>query len=82
MRKLTTLAIATATFALITSASNAEYLGGAPVKNGGNCWNSQAGGHSGMGWGYWAPCPNAAAGQRTALLRHPLRARRDPHNDR
>lgn len=83
MDKLVGAAVAVA-FASIVAAvpSQAEMLGGAPIRNGNQCWTNSPG-NGNQGFGYWEQCQTrAATPARTTLLRHPLRARRDQHNDR
>jgi hypothetical protein len=68
---------------LATVPSKAELLGGGPIRNGNQCWSSSPGGNATAGFGYWAPCPTPErAAARGAELRHPLRPRRDRHDDR
>jgi hypothetical protein len=84
MRGLTLSAAAIALMAFTTVQAGAESNAWGPNKNGTQCYNNSpgwGGPNAGM-FGYWGPCPTPAATQRSALLRHPLRPRRDPHNDR
>jgi len=74
MRGITLSAAALALAAMFASApANAEYMYG-PVKNGNQCWNSQAysSANSGGTWGFWGPCPQAAG---TAVVVAPRRHR-------
>jgi hypothetical protein len=86
MGKYAVYAFATFALAMVASVpSQAEMLGGAPVKNGNQCWHGSSG--SREGFGYWGACAGSpaqasAARTSTAELRHPLRPRRDQHSDR
>jgi hypothetical protein len=67
--------------AVATTQANAESTSWGPVRNGDQCY------HNSSGWGgifgYWTQCEGTAArAARTTLLHQPVRARRDPHNDR
>jgi hypothetical protein len=83
VRFVTSAAVAAAIITFVAAPASAERNWG-PHQQNGQCWSQQVnhGGNSAGTWGYWAPCPTPAAGQRSVALRHPLRARRDPHNDR
>lgn len=76
----TSVAFVALTAALVASPASAERNWG-PLQQNGKCWQSATGPHATMGYGYWGDCPQAASA-RTTQLRHPLRARRDPHSDR
>jgi hypothetical protein len=60
--------------------ANAETTSWGPVRDGNMCYKNS------MGWagqfGYWEQCPGAAKAAHGGVLHHPLRPRRDPHNDR
>jgi hypothetical protein len=63
MRQLTIAAAAVAIAAMISAApASADYLGGAPRKQNGQCWKGSKGSE---GFGYWHPCPEPAS-NRTA----------------
>ena len=72
-------AIALATTLAAAPASAEQNYG--PIRNGNQCWIGASNGHGGMGFGRWEQCP-APAAARGGELHHPLRPRRDPHNDR
>jgi len=84
MRKFT---ISVAAIALVTAfgavSASAEQNAG-PIRQGNQCWKGASNGHGGMGFGHWEQCPAAAAAPaaRGGLLHHPLRPRRDRHDDR
>jgi hypothetical protein len=82
MIKFLTSAALVAVVTIASVPSQAEWLGGAPIRNGNKCWQSSPGHGRDGGFGYWADCPRAAAVNSGAELRHPLRPRRDQHNDR
>jgi hypothetical protein len=73
-------AIALATFGAAPASAERNW---GPVQDNGKCWHAQVnhGGNSAGTWGYWEACPQPAAA-RGGQLHHPLRARRDLHNDR
>lgn len=80
MRGITLTAAALAT-ALVALPANAETSSWGPVRDGNKCYKNS------MGWagsfGYWEQCPGPAArAARGGPLHHPLRPRRDPHDDR
>lgn len=75
-------AVVTFAIAFVAPAS-AEQNYGPRVQNG-KCWHAQTNNAQTM-FGFWEDCPRAAAvttGTRSVSLRHPIRARRDQHNDR
>jgi len=75
----TSAALVTFAVAFAAAPASAEQHYG-PLTQNGQCWHGQ-GGSQDRSYGYWGPCATPAA-QRTAVLHHPLRPRRDPHNDR
>jgi hypothetical protein len=66
--------------AFASAPANAETTSWGPVRDGNMCYKNS------MGWagqfGYWEQCPGAAKAAHGGMLHHPLRPRRDPHNDR
>jgi hypothetical protein len=62
MRQLTIAAAAIAIAAMISIPASADYLGGGPRKQNGQCWKGSKGSE---GFGYWMPCPQPAS-SRTA----------------
>jgi|HubBroStandDraft_2_1064218.scaffolds.fasta_scaffold196412_2 hypothetical protein len=62
MRQLTIAAAAVAIAAMISVPASADYLGGGPRKQNGQCWKGSKGSE---GFGYWMPCPQPAS-SRTA----------------
>jgi hypothetical protein len=81
MGKLALCGAAAVALAIATIPASADHNAG-PMRNGGQCWHASPGPHANTGFGYWEPCPAAASPDRSVLLHRPLRARRDPHNDR
>jgi hypothetical protein len=76
MGKFAACAVAAIAVAFATVPASAEYHAGQPMKVNGKCWVGAPGYTSGT-FGHWGQCA-APAG----FLRHPLRARRDRHDDR
>jgi hypothetical protein len=66
---------------IATVPASAEHNTG-PMRKGNDCWHASAGPNANHGWGYWEPCAAALTPGRSVELHRPLRARRDPHNDR
>jgi hypothetical protein len=59
MRQLTIAAATIAIAAMISAApASAEYLGGGPRKQNGQCWKGSKGSE---GFGFWRACPQPAA---------------------
>jgi hypothetical protein len=59
MRQLTIAAATVAIAAMISAApASAEYLGGAPRQQHGQCWKGSKGSE---GFGYWRACPQPAS---------------------
>jgi hypothetical protein len=59
MRQFTIAAATVAVAAMISAApASAEYLGGAPRKQNGQCWKGSKGSE---GFGYWRACPQPAS---------------------
>jgi hypothetical protein len=66
MRQVTIAAAAVAIAAMISAIpASADYLGGGPRKQNGQCWKGSKGSE---GFGYWMPCPQPAS-SRTAVRR-------------
>ena len=64
MRNLTIAAAAIAMATLITATSaSAEYLGGGPRKQNGQCWKASKGSE---GFGFWRACPQPASASASA----------------
>jgi hypothetical protein len=80
MGKLALCGAAAVALAIATIPASADHNAG-PMRNGNQCWHASSGPNATTGFGYWEPCP-ASASDRSVLLHRPLRARRDPHNDR
>jgi hypothetical protein len=59
MRQLTIAAAAIAIAAMVSAApASADYLGGGPRKQNGQCWKGSKGSE---GFGYWMACPQTAS---------------------
>jgi hypothetical protein len=59
-----TIAVATVAFAglILLAPASADYNGGGPRKQNGQCWQPSKGTE---GFGYWHPCPQLASGRAT-----------------
>jgi hypothetical protein len=57
-----TIAVATVAFAglILLAPASADYNGGGPRKQNGQCWQPSKGTE---GFGYWHPCPQLASGR-------------------
>jgi hypothetical protein len=61
MRKFTMSAVALAAFGLMLTAAQAEMLGGAPNKNGSQCFTYSKGNDKDARFGTWGACPQPAS---------------------
>jgi hypothetical protein len=61
MRKFTMSAVALAAFGVMLTAAQAEMNGGAPLKNGNQCFTYSRGNDKDARFGTWGACPQTAS---------------------
>jgi hypothetical protein len=64
MRQFTIAAATVAIAAMISAApASAEYVGGGPIKQNGQCWKASKGSGTEGAFGYWRACGEKASGR-------------------